>query len=119
MNRDEVPPSHIYFSLLMEEWIMMTFVMKNCLLDLFVVLDLDLEPIWIDNSWGFFVSQKLELNIIYFIVLTTVWTKSFRYVCRFLWKISDPKTCLYVKCPKIQSTYFVNRGIYMYIGSIV
>ena len=46
---------------------MMTFVMKNCLLDLFVVLDLDLEPIWIDNSWGFFVSQKLELNIIYFI----------------------------------------------------
>jgi hypothetical protein len=45
MNRDEVSPSHIYFSLLTDEWIMMTFVMKNCLLDLFVVLDLDLEPI--------------------------------------------------------------------------
>ena len=45
---------------------MMTLVMKNCLLDQFVVFDLDLEPIWIDNSC-FFVSQKLELNIIYFI----------------------------------------------------
>ena len=48
---------------------MMKFVMENCLLNLFVALDLDLEPIWIDNSrfvWSFFVSQKLELNIIYF-----------------------------------------------------
>ena len=35
---------------------MMTFVMENCLLDLFVVLDLDLEPISIDNS--FFLSLK-------------------------------------------------------------
>ena len=25
---------------------------------------------------------------------------------------------MYVKCPKIQSMYFVNRDIYMYIGSI-
>ena len=25
---------------------------------------------------------------------------------------------MYVKCPKIQSTYFVNRDIYMYIWSI-
>jgi hypothetical protein len=30
---------------------MMTFVMENCLLVLFVVLDLDLEPISIDNSF--------------------------------------------------------------------
>jgi len=35
---------------------MMTFVMETCLLDLFVVLDLDLEPISIDNSW-FFLSK--------------------------------------------------------------
>jgi hypothetical protein len=28
-----------------EEWPILTFVMENCLLDLFVVLDLDLEPI--------------------------------------------------------------------------
>ena len=33
------------------EWLMMTFVMENCLLVLFVVLDLDLEPISIDNSF--------------------------------------------------------------------
>ena len=53
MNRDDGPP----FSSKVEEWFMMTFVMENCLLDLFVVLDLDLEP----NSWGGgggFVSQK-------------------------------------------------------------
>jgi hypothetical protein len=34
------------------------------LLDLFVVLDLDLGSILIDNSF-FFVSQKMDLNIIY------------------------------------------------------
>jgi hypothetical protein len=51
MNRDDGPPP---FSSKVEEWFMMTFVMENCLLDLFVVLDLDLEP----NSWGGFVSQK-------------------------------------------------------------
>ena len=28
--------------------LMMKFVLENCLLDLFIVLDLDLEPIWID-----------------------------------------------------------------------
>ena len=53
-----------FFSSKVEEWLMMTFVMENCLLDLFVVLDLDLELIWIDNTWFFFfVSQMLELNI--------------------------------------------------------
>jgi hypothetical protein len=36
-----------------EEWPILTFVMENCLLDLFAVLDLDLEPIWMDNSWVF------------------------------------------------------------------
>jgi hypothetical protein len=46
---------------------MMILVMGNCLLDLFAVFDLDLEPIWVDNSccfWFFFVSQQLELNTI-------------------------------------------------------
>ena len=42
----------------------MKFVLENCLLDLFVVLDLDLGSILIDNSF-FFVFQKLDLNIIY------------------------------------------------------
>jgi hypothetical protein len=42
----------------------MTFFLENCLLDLFVVLDIHLGSILIDNS--FFVSQKLEINI-YFI----------------------------------------------------
>ena len=43
MNRDENPPP--LFSSKVEEWLMMTFVMENNLLDLFVVFDLDLEPI--------------------------------------------------------------------------
>jgi hypothetical protein len=43
---------------------MMKFVLENCLLDLFVVLDLDLGSILIDDSF-LFVSQKLDLNIIY------------------------------------------------------
>jgi hypothetical protein len=37
MNRDEDPT----FTSKVEEWLMMTFVMDNRLLDLFVVLDLD------------------------------------------------------------------------------
>jgi hypothetical protein len=46
MNRDEdPPPPNIFFSRNVEEWIMITVVMKNCLLDQFVVFDLDLEPI--------------------------------------------------------------------------
>jgi hypothetical protein len=49
---------------LLEEWLMMKFVLENCLLDLFVVLDLDLGSILIDDSF-LFVSQKLDLNIIY------------------------------------------------------
>jgi hypothetical protein len=64
MNRDEDPPP--FSTSKVEEWLMMTFVLENCLLDLFVVLDLDLGLILIDNSF-FFVSQKLEINIIYFI----------------------------------------------------
>jgi hypothetical protein len=43
MNRDEDPPP--LFRSKVEEWLMMTFVMENSLLDLFVVFDLDLEPI--------------------------------------------------------------------------
>ena len=69
----------------MEEWLMMTFVLENCLLNLFVVLDLDLGSILIDNSF-FFVSQKLEINIIYFICLWQQYEKCHSvYVCRFLW----------------------------------
>ena len=45
----------------------MTFVLENCLLDLFVVLDIDLGSILIDNS--FFLSQKLDLNIIYILFI--------------------------------------------------
>ena len=41
MNRDEDPPFFGGGGLNVEEWLMMTFVMENCLLDLFVVLDLD------------------------------------------------------------------------------
>ena len=65
MNRDEDPPSFFLTSKL-EKWLIMKFVLENCLLDLFVVLDLDLGSILIDNSF-LFVSQKLEINIIYFI----------------------------------------------------
>jgi hypothetical protein len=44
--------------------------MGNCLLDLLAVFDLDLEPIWVDNSccfclFCFFVSQQLELNMFF------------------------------------------------------
>ena len=39
-----------------EEWLIITFVLEICLLDLFVVLDLDLGSILIDNS--FFLSLK-------------------------------------------------------------
>jgi hypothetical protein len=65
MNRDE-DPDPPFLTSKVEEWLMMTFVLKNCLLDLFVVLDLDLGSILIDNSF-FSLSQKLEINIIYFI----------------------------------------------------
>jgi hypothetical protein len=44
MNSDELPPP-IFISSKVEEWLMMILVMGNCLLDLFVVFDLDLEPI--------------------------------------------------------------------------
>ena len=60
MNRDEDRSPPPFFNLK----VMMKFVLENCLLDLFVVLDLDLGSILIDNSF-FLVSQKLDLNIIY------------------------------------------------------
>ena len=64
MNRDE-DPRPFFLTSKLEEWVIMKFVLNNCLLDLFVVfLDLDLGSILIDNSF-FFVSQKLDLNIIY------------------------------------------------------
>ena len=53
MNRDEDLP---FLTSKVEEWLMMTFVLENCLLYLFVVLDLDLGSILIDNS--FFLSLK-------------------------------------------------------------
>jgi hypothetical protein len=64
----------------------MKCVRENCLLDLFVVLDLDLGSILINNSF-FFVSQKLDLNIIYILF---VFDNNMKNViqCRFLWK--DP-----------------------------
>jgi hypothetical protein len=41
-----VDNSHaLFFSSKVEEWLMMILVMGNCLLDLFAVFDLDLEPI--------------------------------------------------------------------------
>jgi hypothetical protein len=52
MNRDEEPPPPFLTSKL-EEWLMMKCVLENCLLDLFVVLDLDLGLILIDNSFLF------------------------------------------------------------------
>ena len=60
----------LFFSSKVEEWLMMILVMGNCLLDLFAVFDLDLEPIWVDNSccfclFCFFVSQQLELNMFF------------------------------------------------------
>jgi hypothetical protein len=55
MNRDEDPPPFFLTSKL-EEWLIMKFVLENCLLDLFVVLYLDLGPIFNDNS--FFLSLK-------------------------------------------------------------
>ena len=50
----------------LEEWLMMKFVLENCLLDLFVVLDLDLGSILIDNS--FFCLSKVGFKYyLYFI----------------------------------------------------
>ena len=50
-----IPPPFFLLTSKLEEWPMMKFVLENCLLDLFVVLDLDLGSILIDNSL-FFVS---------------------------------------------------------------
>jgi hypothetical protein len=48
MNRDE-DPSPFFLTSKVEEWLMITCVLENCSLDLFVVLDLDLGSILIDN----------------------------------------------------------------------
>ena len=111
---DEDPPPSFFYSKV-EEWLMMILVMGNCLLDLFVVFDLDLEPIWVDNScfclFCFFVSQQLELNIIYFICFDNSMKKVIQSMCvDFCENIRSQD--MYVKFPKIQSTYFVNGDIY-------
>jgi hypothetical protein len=94
---------------------MMILVMGNCLLDLFVVFDLDLEPIWVDNSCCFclffFVWQQLELNIIYFICFDNSMKKVIQCMCVDYCENIQSQD-MYVKFPKIQSTYFVNRDIY-------
>jgi hypothetical protein len=59
-----------------EEWLMMTFVLENCLLDLFVVLDWNLRSILIDNSF-FFVSKIGNKYYLFYLFLTTVWKMSF------------------------------------------
>jgi hypothetical protein len=118
MNRDKEPPPLF----LVQKWKnglwWMTFVMDNCLLDLFVVLDLDSEPIWIDNSCLFFICLS-KVGVKYYL-FNLIWQQYEKrhsvYMCRFLWKC--PIQDMNVKCPKIQSTYFVNHDIYMYIGSI-
>jgi hypothetical protein len=59
---------------LLVEWLMMTFVLENCLLDLFVVLDLNLRSILIDNSF-FFVSRLSKIGnkyYLFYLFLTTV-----------------------------------------------
>ena len=65
MDRDEDPSP--FLTSKVEEWLMMTFVLENCLLDLFVVLDLDLGSILIDNFF-FFCLSKVEFKYyLYFI----------------------------------------------------
>jgi hypothetical protein len=54
-----------------EEWLMMTFVQENCLLDLFVVLDLDLGSILIDDSL-FCLSKVGNKYYLFYLFLTTV-----------------------------------------------
>jgi hypothetical protein len=83
--------------------------------DIFTVFYLDLEPIWVDNSCCFclffFVSQQLELNIIYFIRFDNSMKKVIQSMCvDFCENIRSQD--MYVKFSKIQSTYFVNRDIY-------
>jgi len=61
----------------------MTFVMGNCLLDMFVVLDLDLEPIWIDNSC-FFCLSKVGVKYYLFYLFWQQYEKVHSVcVCRF------------------------------------
>jgi hypothetical protein len=55
INRNEDPPP-LFLTSKVEGWLIMSFFLENCLLDLFVVLDLDLGSILIDNS--FFQSLK-------------------------------------------------------------
>jgi hypothetical protein len=56
-----------------------------------------------DNSWGFFVSQKLELDIIFFICFDNSMKHVIQCTCiDFCENIQSQD--LYVKCRKIHST---------------
>ena len=86
MNHDENPPSH--FSSKDEEWIIMTFV------------------IWIEFLFVFFVSQKLELNIIYCICFDNSMKKVIQWACvDFCENVRSQD--MYVKCPKIVIFTFI------------
>ena len=76
-------PPHTFLTSKLEVWLIMKCVLENCLLDLFVVLDIDLGSILIDNSF-FFVSQKLDLNTCIIYILFVFEKCHSVYVCRFL-----------------------------------
>ena len=98
---------------------MMTFVMENCLL--FTVCCFWIQ-VWNQFEWiilgcCFFVSQKLELNIIYIFCFSNSMKRVIQCTCVDSCGNILSKD-MYIKCPKIHLIYFVNRDIYMYIGSI-
>ena len=64
-----IPPP--FLTSKVEEWLMMTSVLENCLLDLFVVLNLDLGSILIDNSL-FCLSKVGNKYYLFYLFLTTV-----------------------------------------------
>ena len=68
-----VTRSPLLFSSKVEEWLMMAIVIEICSLNLFVVLDLDLEPIWIENSF-FFCLSKFGVKY-YLFYLFWVWKR--------------------------------------------
>ena len=68
-------------------------------------------------AYGVYISQKFELNIIYFVCFDNSMKRVMQCTCvDFCDNIRSQD--MYAKCPKIQSTYFVNRDICKYIGSI-
>ena len=69
-------PPPLFITSKLEEWLMMKYVLENCLLDLFVVLDLDLGSILIDNSF-FCLSNVGNKYYLFYLFLTTVWKMSF------------------------------------------